>query len=261
MQNFGKIRDTFNNLLVEGIANKTDKNKKIFGKFVRAIKESNILKTQFNLYYDIEKKVESSEIKSAEFVRESISLMGQFSPEKIISENNKLLDILNKHGIPLIEGDYPNCELHENISKVIFTKKNSKTVNTIVESLGKIISYVTTNINEVNNNWKNDLMPNSFIGDMMVEKFNDRYSGITENEKNVIKRIVESNSSDRKKILHELGDECLQLINSRLSESSELSEKEALLNVKEALLTLEYTDETFIGDVGRIIELKKAFDV
>lgn len=261
MQNFGRIKNTFNHLLVEGITNKTNENKAIFKKFMKAIKESRILKTQFNVYYDIEKKTEPNEMKSAEFVRESISLMNQFSKEDILAENKKLVDILEKHNITIDDNDYPNYELHENINNLILTKRNSKNVNSIVESLGKVINHIKENIVEDKKIRNNDIMPNSFVGNLMVEKFNERYSELTDKERNVIKRIIESDSTGKKALLQELTTECIDLVNSRLGESNDVTEKEALLNVKEVLLTLEYTEDTFINNVGKIIELKKAFDV
>lgn len=260
MQNFGKIKNTFNTLLVEGIADKTKENKIIFGKFVRAIKESSILKTQFNVYFDIEKKVESNELKSSEFVKESISLLSKFKKEDILAENKKLINILKKHNLVVLDESYPTEQLHKNISNLIFTVKSSKNIDFIVESLEKVITYVKTNISETNEkNWKNDFLPNSFVGSLMVEKFNSKYSDLNEDERKLIKTILESDDKGKELILKESIKECIVLINERLINTNS-DEKEALLNVKEALLTMEYTNKTFNGDITRIIELKKAFN-
>lgn len=261
MQNFGKIKNTFNTLLVEGIADKSKENKAIFGQFVRAIKESKILKAQFNVYYDIEKKAEPNELKSSEFVKESISLLGQFKKEDIIAENKKLVAILEKYKINVLEDAYPTGELHENISNLIFTKKTSSSMDSIVESLEKVITHVKQNVVEVKEKtWKNEILPNSFVGNIMMEKFNNKYDDLTGDERGLVKSIVESDENGKKELLKNLTAECMGLINTRLAESDSVAEKEALLNVKEALLTMEYTNEGFIGDVSRIIELKKAFN-
>lgn len=259
MQNFGKIKNIFNDLLVEGIANKTNENKAVFSKFVKTIRESDILKTQFNIYYDIEKKVEPSEYKSYEFVKESIGLMKKFKRNDIISENQKLIDILKNNKINYNENKvYPNDNLYENISSLIF-KNNYKGIDGSIEQLGVVVDYVKENSIKVVGS--NDFLPNSFVGNLMVEKFNAKYTELTDDEKSLLKTIVEGNSNDRKKLLENLSNECVGLVNNRLIESNDTTEKEALLNVKEVLLTLEYTDDTFISNIGKIIELKKAFDV
>jgi hypothetical protein len=47
MQNFGKIKNIFNNILIEGIVKKDDNSKKLFKRYIKTIKESEILKNQF----------------------------------------------------------------------------------------------------------------------------------------------------------------------------------------------------------------------
>ena len=58
MQNFGKIKNHFNSLLVEAIATKDEKKKKLFKEYVKAIKNDEILKAQFLIYNNIEDKSE-----------------------------------------------------------------------------------------------------------------------------------------------------------------------------------------------------------
>ena len=59
MQNFGNIKNIFNNLLAEGLTKKDVKSKKLFQKYIKTIKESEVLKTQFLIYENIENKVDS----------------------------------------------------------------------------------------------------------------------------------------------------------------------------------------------------------
>ena len=47
MKNFGKIKNIFNDLVSEGIAIKDTKSINLFKKYVKTIKENEILKTQF----------------------------------------------------------------------------------------------------------------------------------------------------------------------------------------------------------------------
>jgi hypothetical protein len=49
MQNFGKIKNAFNELVSEGIAAKDIKSQNLFKKYIKAVRESKILKTQLKL--------------------------------------------------------------------------------------------------------------------------------------------------------------------------------------------------------------------
>jgi hypothetical protein len=97
MQNFGKIKTDFNNLLVEGLVTKDTKKKELFKIYVKTIKESEILKTQFLIYNNIEKKIESDPVSANIYVTENIKLLEKYSVDKIIAENNKLLPELTAY--------------------------------------------------------------------------------------------------------------------------------------------------------------------
>ena len=44
MENFGNIKDTFKNLVIESVIKKDKKGKKLFSKFLKTIKENKTLK-------------------------------------------------------------------------------------------------------------------------------------------------------------------------------------------------------------------------
>jgi hypothetical protein len=255
MQNFGRLKTTFNNLLVEDISNKTSEHKNIYKEFLKTLKESNILKTQFNVYYNIENKNEIDEFKASEFIKENINLLNNFSKKEIVNENKKLKSILSKYKINLVESDYNRSDLHDDITTLIFRNKN---VDSIVESLSNIVKYNKTNL--INKSSLNEsIPPNSFIGNLMVEKFNEKYSNLNDYEKKILKTIFESNLEKKKEILVNLKNECTELVNKKLIGNDNLLEKETLLNVKESLLGIEYVEETFKTNISKLIELKKAF--
>ena len=70
MQNFGKITNAFNGVLAEGLVSKDTNNKQIFKKYIKTIKENEILKTQFLVYNNIENKIEKNEFKANLFLQQ-----------------------------------------------------------------------------------------------------------------------------------------------------------------------------------------------
>ena len=79
MQNFGKIKNAFNELLAEGLSSKNPESKLLFKKYIKAIKENEILKTQFLVISNIENKVETNREKATEFVKENLALFSKFN--------------------------------------------------------------------------------------------------------------------------------------------------------------------------------------
>jgi len=258
MQNFGKIKTTFNTLLAESLGGGvgSEGNKKIFGEFVRLVKESVILRTQFNVFYAIEGKAEADSFKSSEYVKESINLLKKFNNDKILEENLKLISILKKNNIKLIES-YEKLELHENISNLIFNKPNSRNIDMVVESLSKVVKYV--NSNDVVITEKNDsLIPNSVLISMFVDKFNDKYGDLTVENKEIIKISLSTNEEDKKVMFNKIKNECIELVNTNLSESNDIDIKSKLLDVKDSLLRMEFISENYISDITKVIDLKEA---
>ena len=54
MSNFGNIKDTFKNLVIESTIKKDNKGKKLFSKFLKTIKENETLKNQYLIYSNLQ---------------------------------------------------------------------------------------------------------------------------------------------------------------------------------------------------------------
>ena len=133
MKNFGFIKTIYNDMLSEAISNKDVKRKKIFKTYLKKLKENEVLRTQFLIYKNIENKIEENETRIIEYIKENISLMNKFSKKQILDSNKKLAK-----GVSLKIEAYKNNEvmkkLHENISYLIHTQKNAKTIDSIFDN-------------------------------------------------------------------------------------------------------------------------------
>ena len=90
MYNFGQIKNTFNKLLTESIVNKDRVKKTIFKEYLKTLKESKILKSQFIVLNNIENKFIEDPYLAGEYVKENIESIRQFDQKKILVENKKL---------------------------------------------------------------------------------------------------------------------------------------------------------------------------
>lgn len=259
MQNFGKIKNAFNDILIESIIEKNVEKRKIAKRFVKAISESKILKSQFLIYNNIEKKIDESEFSANLFVTENIKLLKSFSLDDIVSENKKLIG-LSQMVSSRLDSEYDEKELHEAITKLIFVKPTAKTVQEVTSNRLSIIKYITENkaieINE--NGVDSGEYPTSLLADIMVGKFNDKYADLSEAEGKVLNVLMgEKNEEARKKVFSETVISCIDLINEQLKTATS---KEKLLDVKDKLLRTVYVQETFTEDVTKLLDLNRTLN-
>ena len=251
MQNFGKIKNAFNGILAEGLVDKNNDSKQLFKKYIKTIKESEILRTQFLVYNNIENKIEENEFKANLFLQENIALLKKFSKNDIVEANFALANpILFEQG----KGEYANEELHENISKLIFTDKTTGNIDAIVEATAGIINFMKTNkLKEVKESID---LPNSMISTIMVEKYNEKYSMLDESEKQILKALIDSDDVKKSEVYTATVRECIDMINLKL-EGADLNAKDKLLRVKDKLLNdkLEI-NEDFFKNISKLVELR-----
>ena len=98
------------------------------------------------------------------------------------------------------------------------------------------------------------------LSSILVEKYNERYSELTETEKEVIKVLVESDDNQKIELYSKITRECIDLIDSKLTES-DLDTKDRLLKVKDKLLrnTVEI-NEDFSKNISKLVDLKETLN-
>lgn len=249
MQNFGKIKNAFNGILVESFMGDKESNKNLFKTYIKTIRENEALKTQFLVYNNIENKIEENEFKANLFLQENIALLNKFSKKELLEANQKL-----GKAISIKDESYEKQELHENLSELIFLNKTSKNIDAIVEATSKILIHMKNNklklVKEAIE------LPNSMLSTIMVEKYNERYSTLDENEKEILKVLIESTDNQKQEVYKKTLKECIDLINENLKEA-DLNAKDKLLQVKEKLLndTIEI-NENFFKNISKLVDLK-----
>jgi hypothetical protein len=249
-KNFGKIKSVFNNILSEGVIEKNEAKKGLFKEYLKAIKEDEILKTQFLVYTNIENKVENDATKAIQFVKENIELFSKFTKKQILESNHKLVQNI------LFEFEFQDerAELYENISTLIFTPRTPNTIDTIVEATSKVVEYILNHKPKVVTEAIE--LPTSMISTMMVDKYNEKYASLDESEKQVLKVLIESTDEEKKEVYSTTLRECIDLINEKLS-TADLDTKDKLLRVKEKLLNdKQEINEDFFKNISKLVELK-----
>jgi ribosomal protein L7/L12 len=146
-------------------------------------------------------------------------------------------------------------KLHEDISKLIFTERSPKNIDTIIEAISDIVDYILANKEKVVT--ESYGVPNSMLSSILVEKYNEKYSeSITETEKEVITVLIESTDEEKIEVYSKISRECIDLIDNKLTES-DLETKDKLLRVKDKLLRDKVElNEDFSKNISKLVSLK-----
>lgn len=255
MKNFGEIKNRFNEILTEAIVKKDDAGRKTFGNYIKMLKENVILNIQYHIFDNIENKYFEDKSDAKDYIKENISLLKDFTKEQIIEANSKLAGMVSFES----GEDYEGKELHDNITNLIFTDKKAETLDSITESIHLLRDHMTTQrIDEGEKTEKIDLPP-SIVSKMVINKFNTKYENISEDEKKIIKSILNGSEEDKKNLHTEMVRECVDTIDSKLDES-DINLKGKLLSAKDKLLRMSYNEETYTSDISKIYNLKESVD-
>ena len=253
MHNFGNIKNTFNQILTESITQKNRQRKNIFKEYLKTLKESSVLKSQFIVLNNIENKFIEDPYLAGEYVKENVDSIRKFGSKKISLENSKLETILTNNNLKIF---IEENKLYESLNNLITLKKDSKNINKIHESFEFVRNYVMSPKQNEKSSLPNVSLPPSVLTSIMVSKFNTKYDNVSESEKKVIKVTLNGSEDEKKSLFSDIIRETIDVIDNKLN-TDDLELKDRLLKTKDKLLRSEYNNETFTKDITKIYSLNK----
>jgi hypothetical protein len=142
---------------------------------------------------------------------------------------------------------------------LILTKKNVSTIDLIHEHKLNIVNWLTSDkevINEGEEFVKPNVDPNKFL-ELAVTKFNEKYSELNEEEKNILKVLRENEKDSVKDLFESLMRENIKLINENINKyQNSLDVKEKLLDTKDAIYKMMENGDSFNENIIKLYELK-----
>lgn len=250
MENFGNIKDTFGKIILESVIKKDKAGKKIFSTYLKTLKENKSLKDQFLIYRNLESRKFEDRSEAKEYIKENIDLLKKLNKKEITEGTTTLIKLLGNNKIVK-----ENSNFYGDIVLLSTIKKGPGNIDKINESLNRLADHMTTKEEVTEATERVDISP-SVLTKMFVNKFNQKYSDITESEKAILKTVLNGNSSDRENTFNNLRRECIDSVDTKLSETTDLELKEKLLKVKDKLLNTEFIKESFTNDVIKLYNLK-----
>ena len=253
MHNFGNIKNTFNKVLSESILQKDRSRKTIFKEYLKTLRESTILKSQFIVLNNVESKFIEDPYLAGEYVKENVDSLRKFGQKNIILENSKLLNLVEKNKLTV---STEINKLYESLNDLIILKRDSKNIDRIQESFEYVRSFVMKPKIVENSNSTNISISPSILTSLMTSKFNTKYENVSESEKKVIRISLNGDDKEKESLFTEMIRETIDILNIKL-ETSNTDLKDKLLKTKDKLLSTEYKSETFTKDISKIFSLKE----
>jgi hypothetical protein len=204
------------------------------------------------VFNNIETRIDTDPHSINLFISENVRLFEKFNPKQIENENKKLLELIPEGKLT---ESYDLSDLHESISRLIFTKRTPQSVDKITGEIKNITNYISNNkakqINE-----RIDLPP-SMLTTLFVEKYNKEYDTLGEYEREGIKILIGSNFEAKKSFYDKTVNECVQLVENSIK-TADGEAKEKLIKVKDKLLNDQKVlqEEHFETEVFKLMDLR-----
>ena len=126
-------------------------------------------------------------------------------------------------------------------------------------SMDVVTKHILTEKNKSQLTTDNDYKPvnSDKLIEIAVDKYNKRYSELSETERNIIRLSLLDNEV-KETSFDELVKENLNTIDSKLIEYDEMDVREKLKQTKEKLNTMKYNEESFVDDMFKLSALKES---
>lgn len=254
MYNFGQIKETYNKIYLESFKSSDSKKKKVFEYYINKLKNSSILKEEFECYSSIQNSNFTNELDSQIFIQENVSIIKNFDQKELNILHNDLIKNLVKNNYKLVESSNERVVIFESL---LNTEKNSKNLSKITESITKLRNALVKEVSEEKDIKENVLLPTNILSNILVNKFNSKYGELDETTKDLIKVSLNGSKKEKSELFNSTLKECVDLVNVKLKESiDDLELKEKLLQTKERLLEMSFNEEQYIEDLTKLVDLK-----
>jgi len=243
--NFGALKDTVYTFSAKEMIAESGKKSTILNKFFNLIQENAVLKVQYLVFKNLENGFCSKERLAERFINQNLKLVENFKWEQILKANKDAkISLVSDYEAEVVSG---KDELYEAIHTLIksVTKRDFSDIDNAHNAFDYVMEHLMKQKQESNENLANleesehpKLLSWQFITKHAVNKFNERYAHLNENERNLVKILL---SSDENKLnfFSELKENNLSEIEKLLSQDLDEITKTAVNKFKTKILSLQ----------------------
>jgi hypothetical protein len=242
-----KLKDSyFNNMLIE-------ESKKVAFDFFDVVKSSPILQLEFKVFNNLEGKHIDNDIIATRYIDNNIKLFEIYTIDEINKEREKLKPFIVEG---IVSDDDDKVQLYNAIDTLI---KESLNDNDKID-IDKIHESFTLVLNRIKEPAKKELLENVDVKpvdedviEIAVDKFNEKYDTLNEEDKNLLKTLIKSNDKEKQALLETYKTESLAILEGVTKESAKEGVAKAIQKIKEMVYKKDNVEDNIIS----LHELKK----
>lgn len=229
--------------------------KTIANEFISLLKESEILTLEFKTYKAIENKNIKTPSLAIKYIEDIAKLFESYSKQEILAEHKKLERFIDEQAAFL---DKDKKELYNSINTIICEYSNSNdipNIDAIHDAIEIITEHLckekTSSLNEEKVNSELEIHEEKILS-TAVDKFNKKYSSLSEGEKELLKKLIFSNEKEKKDLFESLKSESVSI----LEETDKNGNEDKVLIAIEKIKKMEYNEDSLIENVVSLNNLK-----
>ena len=247
-----KIRETyFSNEMI-------NESKSLLSEFINVVKTSPILQLEFNVFDNIENKNIENELMATRYIDNNIKLFEVYTINEIDNERKKLKRFIGENSY---NKNSEKVKLYEAIDVLIHESINDYDkidVDKMHEAFTLVLNHVRKpkRLDETTQEFE-DISEE--ILEIAIHKFNERYSILSEDDKNLLNTLVQSDATQKLKLLETFKTETLSILNNYSSGNTDDEVKKAIGRINEMTYTIDSDDfkQKIDEDIIKLHELKK----
>jgi len=259
--NIGIANLVISNRLKESYFNDNllEESKKLTTDFFGIVKSSPILQLEFKVFNNIDNKHIDNELIATRYIDNNIKLFEVYTIKEIDAERKKLNGFLIENVVgEITEADYDpkKIELYNAID-VLITESLNDYDKVDIDGVHESFTIVLNHIKEpkkvlIESEEKAELI-NETIIQLAVSKFNQKYEGLDEDDRNLFLTLANSTESAKKELLENFKSESLILLEGINKDNVKENIARAIQKIKEMV----YDGANVDDDIIRLYELKK----
>ena len=244
-----KLKDSyFNDKLIE-------ESKKIAFDFLDIIKSSPILQLEFKVFNNMENKHIENDVVATRYIDNNIKLFEVYTIQEINAAHEKLATLYKEVPTFSSQIEQDKLKLYEAIDNLIresLQDYDNINVDNIHESFTLVLNHIKTQRKSLIENIEIKPIEEDVI-EIAVNKFNERYESLDENDRNLLTTLIKSNDKEKQTLLEIYKTETLTILESINKDNSKDSVVKAIQKIKEMVYKQENVDDSIIS----LHELKK----
>jgi hypothetical protein len=245
-----KLNDAyFNNTLIE-------ESKQLTNDFFDIVKNSPILQLEFKVFNNIENKQIENDLAATRYIDNNIKLFEVWTLKEIEKEHEKLKPFLTED----IKINDKKVNLYiaiGNLIKESLSNSDDIDVDNIHESFTLVLNHVK---NTKKNIIESVEMINDDVIEIAVNKFNEKYESLNENDKNLFYELIKSSDEEKLELLEKYKSENLVLLEGINKDGANEKIAKAIQKIKEMSYKLNSSEflNRIDDDIIGLHELKKS---